>query len=661
MLAAAVALPLTIGPDLTPSTTEPAAWLFALLVARVGAPFFALAATAPLVQRWLSYTRHPHAADPYFLYAASNTGSLLALLAYPVVVEPWLPLDMQSRAWAAGYWLLVLLMVTVAIAAWHQRAAVPAFKAGPRGEGRGTEPQAQASVERLTARRRLRWIALAAVPASLMLGVTTHLTTDVAAVPLLWILPLSLYLLTFVLAFARRPPLPHHLMCVLLAVLVLVPLLTISLHLVASWWALMLAHLLTLFVAAMVCHGELARDRPSVGRLTEFYLWLSVGGAAGGLFNALIAPLVFRTVIEYPLALLAACLLRPDAIGIVREPGGLARDFTWAVAALAVAVAGAWTGTRLGLPHGYAVGLAIPVVAAMTQWPRARRYALLLSAAFLAVQIQPPPADRILAIHRGFFGVIKVTEVSGGKYRALMHGNILHGLEPVDPSSRQRLVSYYGPVAEVLGARRAGRGAGLARVGVVGLGIGTVIAGGRPDERWRFFEIDPAVVSFARNPSYFRYLSETRVPHDVIVGEGRLALMREPSQSFDVLLLDAFTSDAIPMHLMTREAVAMYVDKLVPAGLLLVNISNRYVELAPVLGAIAADLGMDGRWRSFVPSDAESDAGLLMSTWAVLARNADALGAVAGDDRWHRLPDTGLRVWTDNYSSLMAVIKWTTR
>jgi hypothetical protein len=658
MLMAAVVLPMTIGADVNPSIEHPASWLFWLLLVRVGAPFFALSATAPLVQRWLSYTTHPHASDPYFLYAASNAGSLLALLTYPVVIEPRLALGAQSRWWATGYAVLVMLMAALAFVTWRHRRPItlPSF----------ASQQLSDAPEPLTLKRRLRWIALAAVPASLMLSVTTYLTTDVAAVPLLWVLPLSIYLLTFIFAFAKRPPLPHRWMCMLLPIVVLVPILTMSLSLTASWWALMLGHLSALFVAAMVCHGELARDRPPVERLTEFYLLMSVGGAVGGLLNALVAPLVFTSVLEYPIGLLAACLLRPDAVNLIAHPSRWPRDLTWAAIALAAGVAAGWIADSLGIPHAYGAALGLPVLLAITQWPRARRYALLLAAAFAAVQIHLRPLEPALAVDRGFFGVVKVIAMEDGKYHALMHGNILHGLQPVappPPGSRLRPVSYYAPVRQIFDAQPVTPGTSgkppRSRVGVVGLGIGTLIACGEPHEFWRFYEINPAVVDMARDTRLFRYLADTPVPYDVVIGEGRLALMREPAHGFDVLILDAFTSDAIPMHLMTREAMSLYFDKLARRGLVLLNISNRYVELAPVLGAIAGDLGLEGRWRTYMPSAAEEKEGILQSTWVVLARDAEALGTVASDPDWQPLPQTGLRTWTDSYSSLLAVIKWT--
>ena len=640
LLAAVALLPLRIEPEMAPSAESPVAGLFLLLATRIGVPFFALSATAPLVQRWLSYTRHPDARDPYFLYAASNLGSLLALLSYPVLVEPTLDLSAQSAGWAAGYGALLVGMGVVFALTSGNRGPVPVGTEAPGGEPRVV----------LGVARRARWIALAAVPSSLMLSVTTHLTTDVAAVPLLWVLALALYLVTFILAFARRRVIPHRWVCALLPALVVLPLLSVSLRLSLPWWLLTLAHLLALFSAALVCHGELAADRPPASRLTEFYLWISVGGALGGLFNALVAPLAFDGIVEYPLGLLAACLLRPRASTSAEK---LSWDLGAACIALLVALLAARALQALALPLGYAV--ALPVVAALAQGSHVRRCALLLTAALLAAQIQTQRSGGVVLSERGFFGVVKVLSINDGEFYGMVHGNILHGLQSSAPGPATCEASYYAPVREAFAARGD---APPRRVGVVGLGVGTVLACGAPGELWRFFEINPDVVQLASDPRYFRYLSESSVEHDVVVGEGRLALAREPEQSFDVLILDAFASDAIPVHLLTREAFAMYMERLAARGVLLFNISNRYLDLVPVVSAIAARLGLEGRVRSFTPSTEQRKAGLVQSLWIALARDADGLGSLASDARWKPVPASPLRPWTDGYSSLLRVLRW---
>jgi hypothetical protein len=677
LLAGALVLPVSIAAASAPPDIDtPSRWLFALLLVRVGAPFIAISATAPLLQRWLGGTRHPHAHDPYFLYSASNTGSLLALLAYPAVIEPALSLQSQSRLWTIGYVSLAGLIAITGAVAWRQRA--PHAVIDPLDESMVD------LLEPLTITRRLRWIALAAVPASLMLSVTTHLTTDVAAVPLLWVVPLSVYLLTFVLAFAKRPPLSHRWLCALLPVAVLPPLLTISLALTGPWWALLLAHLVALFVVAMVCHGELAADRPSVARLTQFYLWISVGGALGGLFNTLVAPLVFHSIAEYPLGLLAACLLRPDAaragvtaaslgVGALR-PGGVPaaprqailrrpfwRDLAWGVGALLLALIAARIIGFAGHADRATAAIALPLMLAMTQWPFSRRYAFCLAATLLAVRMIDRPEYSDLVIDRNFFGVVKVRVTPDNKYHVLMHGNILHGMQPLVTNANERPVSYYGPsgpIGQIFNNTSAGAPQ-RPRVGVVGLGIGTLIAYGRPHDQWTFFEINPNVVRIARDPRYFTYLSQSRAPFDIVMGEGRLNLARQPENQFDVLVLDAFTSDAIPTHLITREAVEMYLGKLKPGGILLLNISNKYVSLAPVLGAITRDLDLTGRWRFYLPTGKEADSGEFPATWVVIGRTPAALGPLAADARWEALPtDRRIPAWTDSYSSLLGVMKW---
>jgi hypothetical protein len=310
---------------------------------------------------------------------------------------------------------------------------------------------------------------------------------------------------------------------------------------------------------------------------------------------------------------------------------------------------------RLGLPPGYAVML--PIVAAATQWSHARRYALLLTAAFLTAQVHVQRTLGVVAAERGFFGVVKVLRFENGAVYGMMHGNILHGLQRVAPGPAPCAISYYAPAQEGLAAH--GADAATRRVGVVGLGIGTLIACGETGEQWRFYEINPVVVQLARDPRYFRYLSETEVAHDIVVGEGRLAVAREPAQSFDVLIIDAFASDAIPVHLLTREAFATYVDKLAPHGLLLMNISNQYLDLVTVVSAIGADLGLSGRLRRHEPSDEERAKAMLASIWVALARDADGLGALASDARWQPLPAPRMRPWTDGYSSLLSVMRWT--
>jgi hypothetical protein len=692
MAIAGFVLPVTIHVAGLQSMAErPALWLFGVLIARVAAPYIVAAATAPLLQRWWASTAQATAHDPYFLYAASNAGSLLALLTYPTLIEPALTLAHQSLAWTAGYVASMALMATAGLLAWRRRAPAAAALASGTELGNG-------AAEPLTWRRRLRWFVLSAVPVVIMLGATTHITTDVAAVPLLWVLPLSVYLSTFILAFATRQIISPRWASTLLPVAVMPPLLAVALSANGPWLPLLATHLLGLFFAALVCHGALARDRPSTTHLTEFYLWIAAGGALGGLLTTLGAPLVFTSILEYPIGLLAACLLRPDvAAAPVPAPASarddaatdgiafaataapapatapasaraaLTRDIIWIAAVALVALASALLQPTLLPDWTPGIALALPLVLVITQYHRPRRFALALAAALVTVALLGRSPHRDIFLDRNFFGVVRVraTEVGEGALshpvHLLLHGNILHGMQAVNAAWQMEPGSYYGrrgPVGQLFLDTPAHDT--RARVGVVGLGIGALIAYGRPSERWTFFEINPTVVHVATDRRYFTYLADTPVPHDIVLGEGRLAVAQQPDASFDLLVLDAFSSDAIPTHLVTREAVAMYFRKLKPDGVLLVNVSNRFVSLQPVLGAIARDEGLAGRQQGYVPTDQDRD--LFPAEWVVLAKDERALGPIAGDGRWQALPESGAgdgrAAWTDDYSSLVSVLKW---
>jgi hypothetical protein len=533
---------------------------------------------------------------------------------------------------------------------------------------------------------------LSAVPVVIMLGATTHITTDVAAVPLLWVLPLSVYLTTFILAFATRQIISPRWASTLLPVAVLPPLLAVALSANGPWLPLLVTHLIGLFFAALVCHGALARDRPSTAHLTEFYLWIAAGGALGGLLTTLGAPLVFTSILEYPIGLLAACLLRPDVTpppatghdgattgGADAKPAAVAtspaiaraalkRDVLWIAAIALVALASALLQPTLLPDWTPGIALALPLVLVITQYHRPRRFALALAVALVTVALLGRSPHRDIFLDRNFFGVVRVraTEVGEGALshpvHLLLHGNILHGMQAVNATWRMEPGSYYGrrgPVGQLFLDTPAHDT--RSRVGVVGLGIGALIAYGRASERWTFFEINPTVVHVATDRRYFTYLADTPVPHDIVLGEGRLAVAQQPDRSFDLLVLDAFSSDAIPTHLVTREAIAMYFRKLKADGVLLVNVSNRFVSLQPVLGAIARDEGLVGRQRGYVPTDKDRD--LFPAEWVVLAKDDRALGPIATDDRWQPLPESapvagGRAAWTDDYSSLVSVLKW---
>lgn len=660
LASACLALPVGLASWAPPTETAPIGWLMALMAASIGMPFFALAANAPLLQRWFCATGHPSAADPYFLYGASNLGSMAALLTYPVVVEPVLRLPTQSLAWSSLYLALVFLIAGCGLLSGSSQKS-PAAADVPAVGG-------QAPV---TWKRRVHWLALSFVPASLLLGVTTHITTDIAATPMFWVVPLALYLLTFVLTFARRPPLRHEWMLRAQPVVVIPMLLLIwfTSTTVAPSLAL---NLIAFFVAAMVCHGELARRRPAVDRLTEFYLWMSFGGVLGGIFNALLAPVLFRSVIEYPVAAVLACLLRPS----LPAPGPRHRLARWLAAHLSerqadvlmpTALAAALVGLALvieatmgGMPMAGVLVLAVILACAGAAFGRRPARLALVAAISLAFIPLATPGPAALARERSFFGVYRVASKHSGAFHVLTHGTTTHGAQRTDPARRDDPLTYYhrgGPLGQMIAAlERQGR---LRRIGVVGLGIGTVACYARPGQEWTFFEIDPAVTRLARDERYFHYLADCAPDAPVVHGDARLSLKKSPDGGFDLLILDAFSSDSIPVHLLTREALRLYRDKLAPGGVLMVHISNRKLDLAPVLANGAAAAGMTAIVQTdIVPSEGRAEY-VFTSRWVALAAGAADLDAVGTDARWHPLPPRpDASLWTDDYSNILGALRW---
>lgn len=644
-------LPFGLGAaEAPPSESPPVFWMFALLVSMVGLPFVAVSATAPALQAWFAGSGHPAGRDPYFLYGASNLGSLLALLGYPLVLEPLLPMGSQTSLWATVYAVLVLLIGLCALVLVHRTARTVAPK-----------PAAATADEPgpTTWRRRLRWTALAFVPSSLLLGVTAHITTDVAAVPLLWVVPLAIYLLTFVLVFARRPPIRHAWM-VWLQPFAVIPL-TVFFWMPTPVILALPVHLAVFFVLAMVCHGELAARRPPAARLTEFYLWMSIGGALGGAFNALVAPVVFDAIYEFPLALAAACLLRPRAETTAHRAG------RWLAGGLVAVLTGLVFVRAAGefAPSGYAALDTLIVllpVALILFTLRHRPVGFGLGMALtLLVPMALNGAGEVVARERSFYGVYRVERDPSGQFMLLRQGTTLHGAQHLDPSRRTEPLTYYhrgSPVGQIL--ERLFADGRVERVGVVGLGAGTLACYRRPGQTWTFYEIDPVVVRLASDGRFFDYLPVCAPEAQVVLGDARLSLGRVRPGRFDLLILDAFSSDAIPMHLMTREALALYLDKLSARGVLLFQVSSRTLELAPIVARLAADAGVAAWYQYQVPERDEDRKGYkVASQWVALTRAAADLGFLDADPRWRRLSaEPGTRPWTDAFSNILTAIRW---
>jgi hypothetical protein len=619
-------------------------WLLGLLAAAVGVPFVVTSASAPLLQRWFSIAGGPSSRDPYFLYAASNAGSLLSLLAYPLVVEPAWPLSEQSGRWHTTFAVLSLLIVACGVVAWRTAATTQP------GTPVAAPPTAATEV---TCNQRVRWLTLAAIPSSLMLSVTTYLSTDVAAMPLLWVLPLTCYLLSFVIAFAPGPVVPAG------RATKLVPALAASLAffmmqggILQIWFAVPL-HLFALLVIATALHLQLASTRPAAGALTDFYLWIALGGVIGGAFNVFVAPVVFSRVTEYPVGLVATCLVLawPE-----RRTPLTAADAWWPLALGGAGFAFGWLVQYAGgSARVRAVVFGLLATAAFGFSRRRLRFALAIAALLIAGHLTSS-RDGVLMASRSFFGVLAVTQDAGSRFRELWHGTTLHGQQSLDPARRREPLTYYhpsGPIGQTVMMLKAQRT--HTRVGAVGLGAGSLAAYADSHQLWTFFEIDPLVERIARDPAYFSYLSDCGAWCEVVLGDARLSLARAADGSYDLLVLDAFTSDAIPIHLITRDAVRLYVSKLRPGGVLAFHVSNRHLSLRPVLADIAGSLGLRAIGQRHQVADTSN--GLSTSEWVVMGRDGGVVEALSRDARWtHLEPRARARVWTDDYSDIVAAL-----
>jgi len=639
-VACAASLPLHIPKWLLDTQSQPAAWLLIALLAGIGLPLFIVSTSAPLLQRWFSYTDHPDRADPYYLYAASNVGSMVALLGYPFVVEPMVGLDSQRWIWSAVFLGLTGLAALCGWYLWQYKRDADFLH---------REAEGHDEIEWL---RRARWVGLAFIPSSLMLGVTDYMTTDLASVPLLWVLPLAIYLGTFILVFARDPFYLPDWSRTLLPVAVLI-LLGVSVS--ELWMSILIAlHLLTFFFVAMFFHGELAKDRPHTSGLTDFFIWMSVGGALGGVFNAIIAPKIFDLSLEYTLVLSLA------VAAIVPNTGRIDNEFNPTGAVPAVfALVGMYYLWMLGfwsLDHLAYLGLALLITggafALGTLVPRAENLAVsvvLLSGLYTFLTL-----EGAIDYERSFYASYAVyqDEHAQGSYRKLSHGTTAHGVQALEEGMEQTAFGYHhpeGPVGQVM------RAVPSEKVLVMGLGAGAMAAYGGSDRHMTFYEIDPIIEKVARK--YFSYLEHCGLRCSVKIGDGRKLLEREETDTYDVIFMDAYNSDSVPTHLLTKEAVELYLQKLEDDGVLVFHVSNRYLNIEGIVGSLADELDLVTRTQIHVPSPALRNKLVWTSAYTVVARDPGDLRSLYEDDRWRETDRAGV-VWTDNYSNIPSVFDW---
>ena len=648
-----------------------------VLACSVGLPFFTLSASAPLLQQWFSKTGHFWSRDPYFLYAASNLGSMVTLIAYPFVIEPVIGIHAQTFVWTAGYALLLVLFSATAYLLNRAQAQNPtAEEASEVIPFKEREEDVAPGFFQI-----LRWIGLAFVPSSLMLGVTTYFTTDIATIPLLWIVPLSLYLVSFVVVFGKVPNWVYRWGRRIVPFAILGLICTMISHGFYDVFVNLFIHLGTFFLVTFVFHGEIAQTRPSAKYLTGFYLWMSFGGMMGGLFNGALAPIIFKSAAEYPIALVVACILLPMNLKIRRNTEEddandystfhRVLDFVFPViiGGLSAWLVIKWPLLNYTTFEGFAKGFgteivelhrivnyAVPAALCLAVWffRRNLRFGLCVGA-FLYANLNFGYLNQdIIHQERSFFGILKVSSDSYDNFRTLTNGTTLHGRQAMVSELRKEPLTYYhrlGPVGtlfeEFYGSDRP------QHYGAIGLGTGSLSAYGRPGIKMTIFEIDQAVRRIASE--YFHYLEDSQADVNIVMGDARLNMEKQADGQFGLILVDAFSSDSIPVHLLTKEALELYFKKVGKNGLVAIHTSNRYLSLEPVLANLAKDLGLQIR----VNHDKEDmTVGKLASTWVLLTRDVAGLGNLAKNPAWIAMESRpSYPHWTDDFTSVLTILR----
>lgn len=704
------------------ASTFPVPWLIGQLLLVSGLPFFAISSAGPLIQGWFARTGHHRANDPYFLYAASNAGSLIGLLAYPLIFEPNLGVSNQREIWLVGFGVFTVLALFSAsrtkgktLAKLSPKEAKRQRKLEKRLTKENQELEARAPMvtptpesdehaphkdDAITWKRRLYWIYLAFVPSSILLGVTSYITTDVVSLPLLWVLPLALYLITMIIAFSslvERAVKDFTRPMVILVIGAMVLIMANELNAEGPMALIVIVELLLLFAIGVVCHGRLSLDRPDATHLTEFYLLMSVGGALGGLFNGIFAPLVFNTNLEYPIALVLAVAVLPwsnDLVGMSVEKARrikLSRRIALPTIALAYVLMMGFFGDDLtrfvqelitGKPYEQvpvdmtlvALMSAVPPLLVYLAWKDGLACAMTLLIPMLAIQYTTATDAQTIHRKRTFYGIHEVTsqrlyDAFNDRFvniHVIHHGTTIHGIQYNEPDLELEPLGYYhfnGPCGMIMSTIKNMRPDG-ARIGIMGLGSGAIAAHGREQDEIIFFEIDPEVEAIARDPELFTFLEKAPADIEVRLGDGRKLIEDSEAmgeEKFDLIHADAFSSDSIPTHLLTVEAINLYFDRLEDDGMVVLHISNRYLDLMPLVFELAVQttpyaplVAIDNN----VPE--EQRMYRFPSVWVVLARNPETAERLlsAGMESYIIDPEDRIRVWTDDYSNIISLINW---
>ena len=687
------------------ASTFPVPWLILQLALISGLPFFAISSAGPLIQGWFARTGHERAHDPYFLYAASNAGSLIGLLAYPLLFEPTLGLNDQRRSWIIGFGVFILLAMYAA------SKTQKAVKETPKQRKRRLKEESRLSVaspevddtnanDVITTKRRLYWIYLAFIPSTMLLGVTTYITTDVVSLPLLWVLPLVLYLVTMIIAFgskAERAVKEFTRPMVVSVIAAMILLMASELSADLSMVMIILIELLLLTSVGIVCHGRLSMDRPAAKHLTEFYLLMSVGGALGGLFNGIIAPLFFVTNLEYPIALVLAVSILPwskDLLAMTKRKAKwikIRRRAGFPLFLMLYVLFVGFYGADISrfmdsfMPQWYSVGYninftmvflltVVPTLTIYLSWRDGLACALTLFVPLFAIQYNTMTSKELIYEARTFYGTHKVLEYFYPdpdlgrviQIHTIKHGTTKHGVQFLDPELELKPLGYYhedGPCGMIMRTIKSMRPEG-AKIGIMGLGSGAIVAHGRSQDEIVFFEIDPEVKRIAEDPSLFTYLAKAPAKVEVRLGDAR-KLIEESEENheekFDLLHADAFTSDSIPVHLVTKEAIQLYFDRLTPDGMVVLHISNRYLDLEPLVYALSMEIS---GYPPMVADDLDIPEDELVyhfpSKWMVITKDVrtsirlgEAGMKVSGVEEKDQV-----RVWTDDFSDIISLVRW---
>ncbi|MGE3247380.1 MAG: spermidine synthase [Beijerinckiaceae bacterium] len=647
---ATLALPIAASNIGAPPASGQSVWLLTVFACSVGLPFFALSANGPLLQAWFARTADARAQDPYFLYGASNIGSFVSLLAYPFLIEPLSGLESQSSAWSGGFLLLAAAIAASAALALRNPAA-----AAPAAPISDAAAHGRAGSYVATAPRFLAWVALGFVPSGLLVSVTAHISTDIAAAPLLWAIPLALFLLTFVIAFRDRKIVLERFLIPAQVWLAGLALATISINILPKWLTLVL-HLEMFFVSALVCHRTLYNLRPRSSDLTLFYVAMSLGGVCGGMFSALAAPVLFSSIVEYPVLVVAALFCAPGVWSALRRETVAGFAFPLAVAAILLTA-----GIALHARAGVLSFLAL-ITCAIVWRTSAARLAVFATSALALVLAAPVVSGQ--ETYRSFFGVHKIWEIGNGAFRVLSHGTTIHGVMRIrnddgSPYTGKPLpavyYSYAGPMGEAIASVREAQN-GLKTIFAVGQGVGSLACHRREGEKLTYFEIDAEVARIAGDASKFRFMSDCAPDASVVLGDARLTLARASGKA-SIIVIDAFSSDAIPVHLLTTEAFAVYLDRLEPNGAIVIHITNKTMDLSQIVARVAAAKGLVAyRREDIVPGGADRDLRANSTAVAIARRSAD-LGPLAGRPYWKKLgADMQSRPWSDDYSTILPAI-----